>query len=186
MQKTIRFECQRCGNCCTEPGLITYEDFARIADALGVGRKEFYRKYCEFYPNLLGLQPRVDSATGHCVFYETVDNSGSCKVHTIKPIVCREAPLLIDYRSGVIGISHCKGSDKGPEIVIESHKSELNKVMKFISEYTARICAKIQPETVRTYAQYQKQGLTPEEIYILNPLLYHFFEHFAMEEYHIL
>lgn len=108
----IRFECQLCGACCRDAGLLitlTKNDLIRISFALGFGVSEMLRAV-DFHV----LEPHVKAPpglrdfpmiateqglaylalkkqdNGECVFLE----ANKCMIHPIRPGVCQAFPFV--------------------------------------------------------------------------------------------
>lgn len=86
--KTPVFACRQCGECCRgDKGiLVTPAEMAVLADFLGLSPEELQRRYLIASP----LGPQVAAQNGACIFLE--DNR--CRVHPVKPRICREWPFL--------------------------------------------------------------------------------------------
>ncbi len=85
----LRFECQRCGACCTgEPGYVwvTPRESAPIAKFLELSSREFARKYLRKAGSHDSLVERPD---GRCIFY--ADNG--CEIYPVRPVQCRTFPF---------------------------------------------------------------------------------------------
>jgi Fe-S-cluster containining protein len=85
----LRFDCQRCGACCTgEPGYVWVADAEaiRIAKFLGLSPEEFSGKYLRragTYDSLIELPD------GRCIFYAGV----GCAIYPVRPGQCRTFPF---------------------------------------------------------------------------------------------
>jgi uncharacterized protein len=119
-QNGLRFECTRCGKCCTgAPGFVWVDDaeLRAIAEYRGEPIEE-----------VLGLYTRVASgrrtlrekANGDCVFY---DREAGCTVYPVRPQQCRTWPF---WESTVATPQHwqrtmqiCPGSGRGELIPAE-------------------------------------------------------------------
>jgi|UniRef100_A0A7C3SKR3 Fe-S-cluster containining protein len=82
------FTCRQCGQCCHgDKGiLVTPKEIHRLADFLGLPVPEFEQRYLIASP----LGPQIASRNGACVFLE----EKRCRVHPVKPRVCREWPFF--------------------------------------------------------------------------------------------
>lgn len=82
------FQCQKCGECCRgERGiLVTPEEQAAMAAYLGLTLEDFSARYLVDTP----LGPQLASMNGACVLQEGT----LCRVHPVKPRICREWPFL--------------------------------------------------------------------------------------------
>lgn len=86
----LRFECTRCGRCCTgAPGFVwvTQADLAQIADFLGRPLEETRQIYAYQTPRGLSLR---EQANGDCVFY---DSEAGCTIYPVRPPQCRTWPF---------------------------------------------------------------------------------------------
>jgi Fe-S-cluster containining protein len=86
----LRFECTRCGHCCTgEPGFVwvSDEEIAAIAEFRGEEADEIRQLYARPASQRLTLR---EKANGDCVFYE-VDRG--CTIYPVRPRQCRTWPF---------------------------------------------------------------------------------------------
>jgi Fe-S-cluster containining protein len=85
----VRYECQRCTNCCRWPGFVRVEaaDITALAGATGLSEHEFIQRYTRLRPQRDGLA-LVDKPNGECVFLDGRD----CAVQSSKPSQCRGFP----------------------------------------------------------------------------------------------
>lgn len=83
------FRCRQCGECCAGRGGIhvTSQEVERMAALLDLPVEEFCRRYVETSP----LGPRLTVANGVCVFLMP---GNLCRVHPVKPRICRQWPFL--------------------------------------------------------------------------------------------
>ena len=85
----LRFECTRCGRCCTgEPGYVWVEkeEIARIAEFLKMSQKEFRKRFCRRVITRISLLERPN---GDCVFF----HPNGCRVYPVRPLQCRTFPF---------------------------------------------------------------------------------------------
>ena len=82
------FSCRQCGECCQgERGiLVTGAEHEAMAAFLGLSPEDFAARYLVASP--MGLQ--LASLNGACALQ--ADNR--CRVHPVKPRICREWPFL--------------------------------------------------------------------------------------------
>jgi len=87
--KSIVFQCQQCGDCCVGRGgiMVRPDEIKAMAALLALPEAEFRRLYVE--DSALG--PRLTVADGVCVFLMP---GGLCRVHAVKPFICRQWPFL--------------------------------------------------------------------------------------------
>src|SRR5436305_10976986 len=86
----LRFECTRCGNCCTgAPGYVwvTPDEIAAIADYLGRPVEEVRAMHTRKAQGRVTLRER---ANGDCVFW---DKKAGCTVYPARPAQCRTWPF---------------------------------------------------------------------------------------------
>jgi len=84
----LRFECRRCGVCCTGvPGIIRVgaAESERISEFLKIGLEWFKQKYL-FQSG--AFQSIREHADGRCLFYEN-----GCKIYPVRPRQCRIYPF---------------------------------------------------------------------------------------------
>ena len=87
----LRFECQRCGACCTgAPGTIYLagDEIAPIARHLGISEKALRKDWCYPFRDSVSLREKDD---GRCCFYE-----GGCRIYPVRPRQCRTWPFWFD------------------------------------------------------------------------------------------
>ncbi len=87
-EKPPVFDCRQCGECCHgDKGiLVTPEEAENLAAFLGLTLGELQSRY--LIASSLG--PQVGNWNGACIFL--ADNR--CRVHPVKPRICREWPFL--------------------------------------------------------------------------------------------
>lgn len=122
-QQGLRFQCTRCGNCCTIASgnvWLNRKDVEHISGYLEIPEQIFRERYCEPDMRLRRLP------AGRCVFY----NGTGCSIHPAKPSQCKAYPFL----PGAIMTPHtwaemakiCPGIGKGPIwTVIEINRASM-------------------------------------------------------------
>jgi Fe-S-cluster containining protein len=87
--KSIVFQCQQCGDCCAGRGgiMVRPDEVKAMAALLALPEAEFNQSFVE--ESALG--PRLTVADGACVF---LMEGGLCRVHPVKPFICRQWPFL--------------------------------------------------------------------------------------------
>jgi len=114
--KGLRFECQRCGNCCRTHGDFSFVymmdlEVAQIAGYLGLEEDEFRRRYCARDQGWTVIHPDYPS----CPF---LTEQGTCGVYPVRPMQCRTWPFwkenlrLEVWEESVVPT--CPGIGKGP------------------------------------------------------------------------
>ncbi len=86
----LRFECQRCGACCSTWHGNVYvrpEDIPGLASALGLLPEQFIVEYTR--RDLLGHRHLILKENGHCIFCE----DDACTVNSVKPGACFAWPF---------------------------------------------------------------------------------------------
>ena len=126
-QAGLRFQCTRCGNCCTgEPGFVWVDD-EEIA-AIAKFRAEPVEHVRDAYTTAVGPDRTLrEKINGDCVFY---DRSAGCTIYPVRPRQCRTWPF---WESNVISpeawqrtCEVCPGSGKGELISAEEITRRLN------------------------------------------------------------
>jgi Fe-S-cluster containining protein len=87
----LRFECQRCGGCCTgEAGTIyiARDEIGPIAAALKVTRTELIRGWCYPFRDSFSLREKED---GQCCLYDH-----GCTIYAVRPRQCSTWPFWFD------------------------------------------------------------------------------------------
>lgn len=101
------FECQQCGDCCAGRGgiFVRPEEVQQMAAWLELTQEEFCARYMEV--SELGV--RLGTAGGFCVFLK--DNR--CRVHSVKPFICRQWPFLPALLVDAEELEQAKGACPG-------------------------------------------------------------------------
>lgn len=84
----LRFECQRCGNCCRgEPGVvwINKREVENISKSMNISPDLFTTKYLRFINGRISL---LEHDNGDCVMY-----GNGCKIYDIRPLQCQTFPF---------------------------------------------------------------------------------------------
>jgi len=83
------FQCRQCGDCCAGRGgiYVKPDELAAMAALLDMPVAEFSRRFVE----ASDLGPRLTVADEVCVFLMV---GGLCRVHPVKPYICRQWPFL--------------------------------------------------------------------------------------------
>lgn len=90
------FHCQRCGNCCRQPGEVRVSDAecAAIAGLLGLSLAVFTERFTRLREDRHGLA-LVELPDGACAFLE--GNPAACRIQAAKPQQCRDFPFTWRY-----------------------------------------------------------------------------------------
>jgi Fe-S-cluster containining protein len=101
------FKCQQCGECCAGKGgiYVTAAEVEQMAGFLEIVPEELIRRYLENSP----LGPRLGEDNGVCVFL--ADNR--CRVHPVKPRICRQWPFLEPLLKYTDELEYAKGACPG-------------------------------------------------------------------------
>ena len=84
----IRFECRRCGSCCTgEPGIIYVDEqeITLIADFVELPREIFVQRCLYPFQDSYSIR---ETADGRCIFFEN-----GCAIYPVRPIQCSTFPF---------------------------------------------------------------------------------------------
>ena len=89
LNKSTVFQCQQCGDCCAGRGgiYVKPDEMEAMAALLSLPVAEFRRRFVE----ASALGPRLTVADGVCVF---LLEGKYCRVHPVKPFICRQWPFL--------------------------------------------------------------------------------------------
>ena len=85
----LRFECQRCGQCCGgAPGVVwvTPDEGEAIASYLGITVKNFYETYTRRVAKRISL---TEKPNGDCVMM----GPDGCTIYAVRPVQCRTFPF---------------------------------------------------------------------------------------------
>jgi Fe-S-cluster containining protein len=86
----LRFECTRCGQCCTgAPGFVWLDDeeLAALAKHVGEDAESFAARYTRLVGRRRSLREKVNN---DCIFY---DAAAGCTVYEARPRQCRTWPF---------------------------------------------------------------------------------------------
>ena len=93
----LRFECTRCGNCCTgPPGAVWFdaEEGVAMAAVLGVSEATFHRRYARRLNGHWSLQEQQGPGGMDCVFLtRDADGLAGCRLYAARPKQCRTWPF---------------------------------------------------------------------------------------------
>jgi Fe-S-cluster containining protein len=119
-QDGLRFECTRCGHCCTgDPGFVWVDDaeIAAIAEFRGVPAEELAAMHTRPAHRGPTLREKPD---GDCVFY---DRSEGCTIYPVRPKQCRTWPFwesnMLTPEAWERTKTVCPGSGQGELIPVE-------------------------------------------------------------------
>ena len=125
----LRFECTRCGNCCTgAPGYVWLDaaEVDAIASFLGEPRDEFLAVYTRVAHRGRTLRERAD---GDCTFYK---RGQGCTIYPVRPKQCRTWPFWdsnlrtpLHWQQAGDG---CPGVGSGPLIAADEITRRLNEI----------------------------------------------------------
>ena len=108
----IRFECRRCGACCTgDPGVvrISEREIRALADFLEMAVPDLTRMHLRPIESGFSI---VEEADGACRFYDQ-----GCRIYPVRPLQCRTYPFwfsqMRSMRQWGKAISQCPGIGNG-------------------------------------------------------------------------
>lgn len=123
----LRFQCTRCGNCCTgAPGVVWVSD-QEIEDIAG-HRGEQLAHVQALYTRPFGRGRSLrEKANGDCIFY---DRAGGCTIYPVRPRQCRTWPFwdsnVETEAAWQRTCEHCPGAGHGELIPVEEITRRLN------------------------------------------------------------
>ena len=118
----LRFDCGRCGNCCSGPeGVVRFtgEELERMAAFLGLLPFEFLERFTREDPDGRRTLAETASSGGmDCVFLERDDEGRAlCTIHEVRPTQCRTWPFwpenLVDAERWPEIAEGCRGVADG-------------------------------------------------------------------------
>lgn len=124
-QEGLKFECTRCGACCTgAPGYV-WVNQQEIAD-LAALRGEAVEAVTATYVRRVGVRHSLrEQANGDCVFY---DREQGCTVYATRPRQCRSWPFwdsnLKTPQAWVQTCQECPGAGKGTFYSVEQLQAQ--------------------------------------------------------------
>ena len=103
------FDCQQCGDCCAGRGGIHVkpEEVEAMAKLLSMPVEDFRRRLHE--DSVTG--PRLTVAANGCCVFLMAGNL--CRVHPVKPFICRQWPFLPILLVEPDELEHAKGACPG-------------------------------------------------------------------------
>lgn len=89
----LRFECTRCGQCCTGEGhvWVDEEQIRAIAGFLAMPVEAFTRRYVRLVEGRLSL---IEKQNTDCVFWE---RERGCTIYPVRPAQCRTFPFWPEH-----------------------------------------------------------------------------------------
>lgn len=113
----LRFECTRCGHCCTgAPGSvrISEAEATALARFVGLDLADFHERCTRLLED--GATSLSERANHDCIFW---DRAQGCTVYAVRPRQCRTWPF---WRANVASSAHweaaargCPGIGQGPQ-----------------------------------------------------------------------
>ena len=94
-EDTFRFDCLRCGACCSHPPSIIPKESRAAAKRMGMSSEGFFDSYVVLEPNIYcGYLAVFDRVGDECIFYSKEKGKASCRIHGAKPNLCRSKPVM--------------------------------------------------------------------------------------------
>ena len=89
----LRFECTRCGRCCTGEGYVWVDEerILEIVEFLDVSVEAIMRRYVRRVDGRLSL---VEKEHADCVFWE---RERGCTIYPVRPLQCRTFPFWPEH-----------------------------------------------------------------------------------------
>jgi Fe-S-cluster containining protein len=102
------FQCRQCGDCCHGRGgiFLTPQEAAEMAGHLSLPLEEFLRRFVEVSPS----GPCVTTTNGVCAL---LGEDNRCRVHPVKPFICRQWPFLPVLLADAEELEQAKGACPG-------------------------------------------------------------------------
>jgi Fe-S-cluster containining protein len=103
--------CFRCGVCCMKYSpRMTAAEAEHIAESLRVSLEDFLNRYVDDSWFELGYY-LLDTQDGACIFLDETEDSRikSCRIHSVRPQVCREWQSSLDRKECLEGLQKCWG-----------------------------------------------------------------------------
>jgi Fe-S-cluster containining protein len=121
------FQCRQCGDCCAGRGgiFVKPREVEEMAALLGLPVVEFCRRYVEASE----MGPRLTTENGVCVF---LLEGKLCRVHPVKPFICRQWPFLPALLGDSEELAQAKGACPGinPDCSHEDFVAEASSLAK--------------------------------------------------------
>jgi Fe-S-cluster containining protein len=147
---SFRFDCLRCGKCCSIVPDINPKDAARMANYLVMSKGDFFKNYVTLKEDdYCGWRAVLDKVGDSCTFYSKEAGKASCKVHIAKPWQCSARPVTvrdgdIEYLESLcVSINTCRGFERGPETTVRQwikNKGMINS-LKYEIDYTQKLAS---------------------------------------------
>lgn len=95
MEEGMRYECQRCGNCCRWPGEVPVSDreIEAISSYLGMTIYDFVAEHTEIRISRAGLTLK-ERPNGECIFLDGIE----CRIQSVKPDQCAGFPNQWNFK----------------------------------------------------------------------------------------
>lgn len=142
LDDTIKFDCKRCGKCCSSRSdiMLNPYDVYRIAKSLNITTKEVIQNYCDVYPGNNSGLPIVtlkEDKRGLCPFlkFSTSDGKFGCSINDSKPGACIMHPIGVVRSVNVNNRDeHSKQFIEVPSCNVHGTETEV-KIRDFIKPY---------------------------------------------------
>lgn len=120
------FDCLRCGWCCSYPPGINPKEASRIANYLGLSKKDFFDGYVTLQEDdSYGWKAKIDKRGDNCAFWSKDNGKATCKIHSVKPRQCKVKPVLRLGNESFEGLEAmrllfepCRGFGRGKEYTV--------------------------------------------------------------------
>ena len=108
LDRSTVFQCRQCGDCCSGRGgiFVRPDEVEAMSALLALPVAEFCRRFVE----ASALGPRLTVAEGVCVF---LMEGKYCRVHPVKPFICRQWPFLAALLFDPDELEYAKGACPG-------------------------------------------------------------------------
>lgn len=128
-KQPVRFSCTQCGKCCLTGGdyyvYLTAAESEVIRNRLQLSRSWFHRRYLGRLE--AGERVLASGKDARCIF---LDDSGQCRVYSVRPLQCRTYPfwpeLTGSARAWNSEARRCEGINRGAVIPVTTIRRNVN------------------------------------------------------------
>ena len=128
-KQPVRFSCTQCGKCCLTGGdyyvYLTAAESEAIRNRLQLSRSWFHRRYLGRLE--AGERVLASGKDARCIF---LDDSGQCRVYSVRPLQCRTYPfwpeLTGSARAWNSEAQRCEGINRGAVIPVTTIRRNVN------------------------------------------------------------
>jgi len=142
-EDTFRFDCLRCGTCCSNPPGVNPRELSDMAKYKKLSKEDFFNRYITLTEDsVYGWKARINKIGDECVFYSKEKGKASCEIHEKKPRQCLGRPVINlggnpsrGLDSMMIYFEPCRGFGRGEEQTIRKWVEDRELVKAWKEEY---------------------------------------------------